>query len=79
MDGMLKGEKVPKSRIYKHSPQARAHGLEEAETGVKEGLMAAGLKEDELAGIKGADVGRSCWPGWCGGRRRRTRNGSRGG
>ena len=54
--GMLKGEKAPKSRIYKHSPQARAHGLEEAETYVREGLVAARLQEEELPALKGADV-----------------------
>ncbi len=54
--GVLKSEKAPRSRAYKHSPQARAHGLEEAEGYVREGLAAAGLNEADLATLKGSDV-----------------------
>lgn len=56
VEGILRAEKAPKSRAYKHSPQARAHGLEEAEAYVREGLAAAGLQEAELSALKGADA-----------------------
>ncbi|MEN3943014.1 transposase [Prosthecobacter sp. SYSU 5D2] len=56
VDGVLKGEKAPKSRAYKHSPQSRAHGLEKAEVYVKEGLAASGLDEKDLATLKGSDI-----------------------
>ncbi len=56
VDGLLKGDKVPKSRACKHSPQARAHGLAEAESYVKEGLAAAGLNQKDLAALKGSDI-----------------------
>ncbi|MBX7206864.1 MAG: transposase [Verrucomicrobiaceae bacterium] len=52
---MLRGDRRPKSRAYKHTPQARAHGMAEAERYLKEGLAAAGLSAAELAQTKGSD------------------------
>ncbi|MDI1310912.1 transposase [Prosthecobacter sp.] len=53
---MLKGTKPPKSRGYEHAPQTKAHSLDEAERCLKAGLAAAGLRTDELSGLKGSDI-----------------------
>ncbi|WP_449069385.1 transposase [Prosthecobacter sp.] len=54
--GALQGRLPPKSRAYQHTPQARAHGLTEAERLVREGLAAAGLTARDLPALKGSDV-----------------------
>ncbi len=43
------------SRAYRGTPQARAHGLHQAEEWLARGLEAAGLAEEELAALKGSD------------------------
>jgi hypothetical protein len=45
----------PRSRAYQRSPQRLAHGLKRAEELVNEGLRVAGLKEKQLAVLKGSD------------------------
>jgi len=53
---MLQAQKPPKSRAYKQSTQAPAHGMEEAARYVRDGLAAAGLSEKDLPALKGSDV-----------------------
>ncbi len=52
---VLRSDKRPRSRAYKHAEQARAHGMAEAERYVREGLVVAGLGEGQLAELKGSD------------------------
>ena len=47
--------KARRSRAYQATPESRAHGLDEAERWLAEGLGVAGLSPDDLAGLKGSD------------------------
>ncbi len=49
------GTSKAKSRAYSRTAERRAHGLQQAERWVQEGLAAAGLAEVDLAGLKGTD------------------------
>jgi len=48
-------QKTRSSRAYRKTPQVRAHGEEQAERWLKEGLLASGLVQNELPALKGSD------------------------
>jgi putative transposase len=50
------GKKLPKSRVYRSDPHVAAHGEQQAETWLKQGLKVAGLKTAELGRLKGSDA-----------------------
>ena len=49
------GVSKAKSRAYSRTAERRAHGTQQAERWLREGLTAAGLAETDLAGLKGTD------------------------
>ena len=49
------GARTRSSRAYRKTPQMKAHGEDQAERWVKEGLAAAGMAPEDLPGIKGSD------------------------
>jgi len=45
-----------RSRAYRRVAVRQAHGLEQAQRWLKEGLKAAGLKQEDLANVQGSDL-----------------------
>jgi len=54
--GAVVKTRVPKSRIYRGDPHVAAHGEQQAEAWLKQGLKAAGLKAAEVGRLKGSDA-----------------------
>ena len=54
--GAVVKTRVPKSRIYQGDPHVAAHGEQQAESWLKQGLKAAGLKTTEVGRLKGSDA-----------------------
>jgi REP element-mobilizing transposase RayT len=54
--GAVVSKQAPKSRIYRGDPHMVAHGEQQAEAWLKEGLKAAGLKAARVGDLKGSDV-----------------------
>jgi putative transposase len=54
--GAVVAKQAPKSRSYRGNPHVIAHGEQQAEAWLKQGLKAAGLKTTEVGRLKGSDV-----------------------
>lgn len=54
--GALLKKSAPRSRNYRADPHVVAHGGQQAEAWLKQGLKAAGLKRAEMGRLKGSDV-----------------------